>query len=131
MKDNFSSQSSERLKSERLKLGLSQAQAADLCGVSREIWGKYERGNAVPGGEVLFSFAATGADIQYILTGIRSQQASIEPPANYVDLNKKKIDKLMEDLTAEQQAELIKLAEEKMRLNLCEIELSKLKKQVG
>ena len=68
MKDNFLSQSSERLKSERLKLGINQAQAADLCGVSREIWGKYERGNAVPGGEVLFSFAAAGADIQYILT---------------------------------------------------------------
>lgn len=69
MNDNFSSQSSERVKSERIRLGLNQAEAADICGVSREMWGKYERGVAVPGGEVLFSFAAAGADIQHILTG--------------------------------------------------------------
>ena len=131
MKDNFLSQSSERLKSERLKLGINQAQAADLCGVSREIWGKYERGNAVPGGEVLFSFAAAGADIQYILTGTRSEKANVKPPPNFVDLNKKKIDKLMEDLTAEQQAEVIKIAEEKKRMNLVELELTELRKQVG
>jgi transcriptional regulator with XRE-family HTH domain len=71
MNDNFFSQAAERLKSERIRLGLNQAQAGDLCGVSREMWGKYERGLAVPGGEVLFSFAAKGADIQFIFTGIR------------------------------------------------------------
>ena len=70
MNDNFYSQSASRVKSERIKLSLNQAQAGDLCGVSREMWGKYERGDAVPGGEVLFAFAAAGADIQYILTGI-------------------------------------------------------------
>ncbi|EAM8501392.1 helix-turn-helix transcriptional regulator [Salmonella enterica] len=53
----------------RLKLNLTQAQAAMICGISREMWGKYERGQAMPGGDVLLSFAEAGADIQYILLG--------------------------------------------------------------
>ncbi|HGB3291809.1 TPA: helix-turn-helix domain-containing protein [Salmonella enterica subsp. enterica serovar 40:-:1,5] len=66
---NFNSLCAERIKFERTRLSLTQAQAAMICGVSREMWGKYERGQAVPGGEVLFSFAEAGADIQYILLG--------------------------------------------------------------
>lgn len=69
---NFSSQCSPRIKAERQRLGLNQAQAAEKTGVSREMWGRYERGDAIPGGEVLFSFAAIGADIQFVLTGENS-----------------------------------------------------------
>lgn len=60
------------LKDERKRLGLSQAEAAETCGVSREIWGKYERGLTMPGSEALYAFANFGADIQYVFTGIRS-----------------------------------------------------------
>lgn len=66
---NFNYLCAERIKNERARLSLTQAQAAMLCGVSREMWGKYERGQAVPGGEVLSSFAEAGADVQYILLG--------------------------------------------------------------
>ena len=66
---NFSSHCASRIKEERLKLGLSQEQVAEKTKVSREMWGRYERGAAIPGGEVLFSFAVIGADAQYILTG--------------------------------------------------------------
>ena len=76
----FSSLSADRMKEERVRLGLKQASAAELCGVSREIWGRYERGAAVPGGEVLFSFAQAGADIQFVLTGHRSSQQSNRGP---------------------------------------------------
>ncbi|GFM85392.1 hypothetical protein PSCICO_07910 [Pseudomonas cichorii] len=69
---SFSSLSADRLKAERARLGLNQASAASLCGVSREIWGRYERGTTVPGGDVLFSFAQAGADVQFILTGSSS-----------------------------------------------------------
>ncbi|MCW2452315.1 UNVERIFIED_ORG: transcriptional regulator with XRE-family HTH domain [Rahnella aquatilis] len=48
---------------------MNQASIAELCGVSREIWGKYERGIAVPGGNVLHSLAINGANVQYVLTG--------------------------------------------------------------
>jgi transcriptional regulator with XRE-family HTH domain len=133
MKDNFYSQSSERLKSERIRLGLNQAQAGELCGVSREMWGKYERGDAVPGGEVLFSFVAAGADVQYIFTGIRSSYPpnEDEPPTNCVDLNIKKMTKVMRNLSDKQQAELINQAEEKQQLNQCKVELEEFKKKVG
>lgn len=66
---NFDSHCANRLKNERKRLGLNQASIAELCGISREIWGKYERGIAVPGGNVLCSLALNGANVQYILTG--------------------------------------------------------------
>lgn len=50
------------IKKERERLGLSQQQAADLCSVRREMWGKYERGIAEPGVGVILKFCAGGAD---------------------------------------------------------------------
>lgn len=66
---NFDSLCVSRFKSERARLSLKQADAAALCGVSREMWGKYERGVAVPGGDLLAAFAKIGANMQFILTG--------------------------------------------------------------
>ncbi|WP_133598678.1 helix-turn-helix domain-containing protein [Tepidicella xavieri] len=65
-----------RLSEERKRLGLTQAAAAEICGVSREMWGKYERGAASPGCDVVAKFAAAGADVTYILTGRRERPAS-------------------------------------------------------
>lgn len=79
---NFSSESGERISEERKRLGLSQAEAGELCGVSREMWGKYERGKASMGTEVLSGFVLAGADARFILIGQRSIQgtAPILPP---------------------------------------------------
>lgn len=85
---NFSSHCPPRIKEERLRLGLSQAQAAEKTGVSREMWGRYERGDAIPGGEVLFSFALVGADIQYLLTG-ESKNDSLKSMRQLSPLTKK------------------------------------------
>ncbi|MBL8467350.1 helix-turn-helix domain-containing protein [Methyloversatilis discipulorum] len=68
-KENFVDHAASRLHDERKRLGLSQATAADVCEVSRIVWGKYERGQAVPGADVLMKFAAAGADVAFILTG--------------------------------------------------------------
>jgi transcriptional regulator with XRE-family HTH domain len=70
----------KRLKDERKRMKLSQKEVADLCGVSREIWGKYERNQSVPGGDVLFSFAAAGADVHYLMTGQKAHLISEESP---------------------------------------------------
>jgi transcriptional regulator with XRE-family HTH domain len=59
----------QRLKTARLLLVLSQQQAADICGVRREMWGKYERDEAEPGIHVLERFSAHGADAEYLLIG--------------------------------------------------------------
>lgn len=71
---DFSSLVAPRLVEERKRLSLNQEQAGDACNVSREMWGKYERGKAAMGTEVLAHFGMAGADTQYILTGNRQGQ---------------------------------------------------------
>lgn len=74
---NFDSLCASRLKLERQRLSLKQNEAAQACGVSREMWGKYERGVAVPGGDVLVAFALAGANVQFILTGMSPSETRL------------------------------------------------------
>ena len=62
----------KRLKEERNKLGLYQSDIAERCGVSREQWGKYERGENKPSSEKLFSFQKAGIDIDYVMHGVHA-----------------------------------------------------------
>lgn len=73
MNETFQSLVGSRLKEERKALGLSQDQAAQMVGVTREHWGRCERGLAVPGGEVLAALVWKGVDVAYVLTGQRAQ----------------------------------------------------------
>lgn len=66
---NTSSHPGERLRAQRLELGLTQSAAATNCGVSREMWGKYERGEAKPGSDVLTAMSGAGFDVPFVLTG--------------------------------------------------------------
>lgn len=66
-------------------MGLSQAEAADVAQVTREHWGRCERGLAVPGGEMLAHFANKGADVLYILTG-RGDPPEPRPSADEQEL---------------------------------------------
>lgn len=72
---NSTSHYGERLREERKRLGLSQDAAATRASVSREMWGKYERGVGMPGGDVLTAIAQQGFDINYVLTGSRQGPA--------------------------------------------------------
>lgn len=59
-----------RLREERERLQLSQIACAEGCGVRREMWGKYERGAAVPGVQVIARMGVElGADVLYLLLG--------------------------------------------------------------
>lgn len=60
-----------RLREERERLSLSQADAALLGAVSREMWGRYERG-ATPSAEVFLRVQGHGFDVNYILGGSRT-----------------------------------------------------------
>jgi transcriptional regulator with XRE-family HTH domain len=60
-----------RLKEERKRLKLTQAAAGTVAGVTRETWSRYEAGAVSPGMEALEAFALAGADVQYVLTGLR------------------------------------------------------------
>ena len=66
-----SSFSGKRLREEREKLGYTQAQAAEKCGVSGRMWGDYERGVSQPKSEQLFRFEQAGIDIDYVMHGTR------------------------------------------------------------
>lgn len=63
-----------RLKEERLRLGLSQTDFAGLAGSSKGAQLKWEKDDASPNALALNEFAKAGADVNYILTGVRSEQ---------------------------------------------------------
>ncbi len=65
----FSSLVGERLKEARKALGLNQSEIAEAVGVTREYWGRCERGASVPGGEVLAALAGLGVNVNHVLTG--------------------------------------------------------------
>ena len=71
----------DRLKNERVRLGFSQADIAERTGVSREMWGKYEKADAkrtyLPNAAALVALDGLGADILYILTGRPAQHLHV------------------------------------------------------
>lgn len=97
---------------ERRRLGLSQADAAAACGVSREMWGKYERGAASPGCDVLAAFSSVGADALYILTGRREQPAleDIKTLTAAIEVIEEALAKRGATMTPAKKAEVIALA---------------------
>ena len=64
----------ERLKNERERLNYeNQSTIAEKVDVSREMWGKYERDKAIPGGNVIARLVDIGFDVSFLFTGQRSQ----------------------------------------------------------
>lgn len=66
----------QRLKEERDRLGLSQVDFASLGGAGRKTQYNYEAGERAPDGGYLAAIAEHGADVAYILTGVRTVAAS-------------------------------------------------------
>lgn len=67
-----------RIKEERERLGFDQEGFAALGGASRHSQIDWEKGKSFPNAKVLAAIAASGADVQYILTGVRSS-ATLAP----------------------------------------------------
>lgn len=74
---NNSSFSGNRLKEERKKLKMTQAEIAEKCGVSGRMWGNYERGISQPKTELFFHFEKVGIDVQYVMHGRRDKAAAM------------------------------------------------------
>ena len=72
---------SERLRTERERLKLSQQALAEKCGVTARSQRNYESGERNPDSAYLAAIAAAGADVLYILTGQRSGVAAAAPVA--------------------------------------------------
>jgi transcriptional regulator with XRE-family HTH domain len=69
----------ERLKEERERLNLSQTQFADLAGVGRKSQYNYEEEERYPDAPYLAAIAAAGADVLYIITGMRGENTATTP----------------------------------------------------
>jgi len=65
----------DRLKEERERLGFNQEAFGAIGGVKRVAQGNYEKGDRSPDVSYLAAIAKVGADIQYIVTGVRSEEA--------------------------------------------------------
>ncbi|MEQ4541158.1 MAG: S24 family peptidase [Billgrantia sp.] len=65
------------MKTERIKLSLSQEELAQLGGVSRRAQASYESGERSPRAEYLEAVALAGVDVGYVLTGQRSVEPSV------------------------------------------------------
>lgn len=61
-----------RLREERERLGFNQQDFAALGGASKRSQIEWEKENAYPNAAFLAAIAAGGADVQYILTGVRA-----------------------------------------------------------
>lgn len=61
----------DRLREERKRIGVSQADAGLLAGVSREQFSRYE-GGAMPGADVLVRLLGHGFDVNFVLGGSRT-----------------------------------------------------------
>jgi transcriptional regulator with XRE-family HTH domain len=77
-----------RLEEEREKLGKKKGEMAAIGGVAASAYTNYLEGNRAPDAEFLAGIAAAGADVQYILTGIRSNMAAEQNPG-YTVLNQR------------------------------------------
>ena len=65
----------ERLKEERERLGYNQADFAALAETTRKSQFNYETDERRPDVRYMAAIGAAGADVQYIVTGLRSSQA--------------------------------------------------------
>ncbi len=66
------SASSERIRDERTRLGKTLDEFAEAGGVSRRSQVNYESGQSQPSTDYLSGIANIGADVMYVVTGVRS-----------------------------------------------------------
>jgi transcriptional regulator with XRE-family HTH domain len=76
----------QRIKEERERLGLTQPVFAEFAGAKKRTLIDWEKGVSSPTAVQLSALAAIGADVQYILIGVRSNMAAEQNPG-YVVLN--------------------------------------------
>lgn len=66
----------DRLREERVRLGLNQADFAALAGVAKTTQFNYEKGERSPDAGYLAAIAEKGVDVLYVITGNRTPAAA-------------------------------------------------------
>lgn len=67
----------ERLRTERLRLGMQQLELADACDVARKTLSVWEKGEQTPNAAVLARMSVVGVDVLYVVTGQRAGEAEV------------------------------------------------------
>jgi transcriptional regulator with XRE-family HTH domain len=67
----------DRLRDERMRLGLTQDAFADQVDVGRRTQGNYESGERSPDAEYLAAAAALGVDVMFVITGTQRAQPAM------------------------------------------------------
>lgn len=65
----------ERLRSERLRIGLQQLELAEACDVARKTLSVWEKGEQTPNAAILSRMALAGVDVLYVVTGHRQGES--------------------------------------------------------
>lgn len=68
-----------RIKEERVRLGLNQFEFGKLAGVSKTTQFNYEKGDRQPDAAYLAAVAAVGVDVMYLITGTRRVDPDLSP----------------------------------------------------
>lgn len=76
----------ERLKEERLRLGLSQTELGAAGGKGKTTQINYEKGAGSPDAEYLAAAAEKGVDVLYVVTGRRTPEAANSFNGDEIDL---------------------------------------------
>lgn len=71
----------ERLREERERLGFNQSDFAALAGATRKTQFNYESGERSPDAYYFQAILSAGADVLYILTGVRAEEAALQSAA--------------------------------------------------
>lgn len=69
----------ERLREERVRLGMSQTTFGEVGGVTKKTQMLYEGGERAPDAAYLAAAAGSGVDVRYVVTGLRDAPAQEVP----------------------------------------------------
>ena len=75
----------ERLREERRRIGLNQTEFAELGGVKKGAQLNYESGERSPDANYLLAIAAAGVDINYLITGVISDNTITEDESELIE----------------------------------------------
>ena len=106
----------ERLRGERDRLSLSQADLGEIMGVDRKVVRHYEENKTSPRADQLVAFMRHGADLWFVLTGKRLPLSACEPEAAYLPRDKVALRVSRLNLSEADAEMLIALAERLARL---------------
>jgi len=97
----------DTIKIERERLGFTQEQFANLCGVSRRSQANYESGTRAPDADYLIAASQVGCDLEFLFNGVRSKQLDEAALEDCIEILEGALAQTGRQLTPKQKARVI------------------------